>query len=93
MENERILVVVLMIAGFLWLRRRGRRLDDASRGRAMIGSVLFLVPVLIGGRWLFDRLPFGRVENLALELLGIAIVIAFAGFVFMSPAKSSGGAS
>jgi hypothetical protein len=89
MQNERILVVVLMIAGFLWLRRRGRRLDEASRGRALIGSVLFLVPVLIGGRWLLDRLPYGRIENLVIELIGIAAVIAFAGYVFMTPAKKS----
>jgi hypothetical protein len=85
MQNERILVVVLLIAGFLWLRRRGRGLSDAARGKAMIGAFLFLVPALLGGKWLFDRLPYGRYENLAIELAGIAAMIAIAGFVFFKP--------
>jgi hypothetical protein len=87
MQNERILVVLLMIAGFLWLRGRGRKLGDEARGKALLGAALFLAPVLLGGRWLFDRLPYGRYENLAIELAGIAAMIAVAGYVFMTPAK------
>lgn len=87
MQNERLVVVVLMIAGFLWLRRRGRRMSDEARGKALLGTALFLVPTLLAGRWLFDRLPYGRYENLAIELAGIAAMIAAAGFVFLKPAK------
>lgn len=87
MQSERLAVVILMLIGFLWLRRRGRRMGDAARGKAMLGTALFLVPMLLGGRWLFDRLPYGRYENLAIELAGIAAMIAAAGFVFLKPGK------
>lgn len=90
MQNERILVVLLMIAGFLWLRSRGRKLAAEQRGKALMGTSLFLAPMLLGGRWAFDRLPYGRYENLAIELLGIVAMIAVAGFVFLRPRVTSG---
>ena len=76
-----------MLAGFLWLRQRARGLDDAGRSRAFKGVLLFVIPVLLGARWAFDRLPFGRWENFAIEIVVLATAIAFAGFVFMVPAK------
>jgi hypothetical protein len=87
MQNERLVVVVLMIAGFLWLRRRGRRMSDDARGKALLGAALFLVPMLLAGRWLFDRLPYGRYENLVIECVGIAVMIAVAGFAFLKPGR------
>jgi hypothetical protein len=84
---ERILVGVLLLAGFLWLRVRARRLEDAARGRALRGTILFLAPVLIGGKWAFEKLPYGLYENLALEMIGLAAVIAVAGYVFMSQGR------
>ena len=55
-----------------------------------MGTSLFLAPMLLGGRWAFDRLPYGRYENLAIELLGIVAMIAVAGFVFLRPRVTSG---
>ena len=83
MQTERVFVGVFLLAAFLWLRARARRLDDADRPRALLGSALFLAPALLAGRWLFERLPFGRYENLAIELAGLAAVTAVAGFVFL----------
>ena len=85
MQPERIYVGLLLLAGFLWLRARVRRLGESERGRALRGTGLFLVPVLLGGRWAFEKLPFGRYENLAIEMASLAAAIAFVGFVFMSP--------
>ncbi len=90
MQNERLAVVILMIAGFLWLRGRGRKLAPEDRGKALMGSALFLAPMLLAGRWLFDRLPYGRYENLVIELAGIAAMIAVAGYVFLRPRDASG---
>lgn len=90
MQNERLAVVILMIAGFLWLRGRGRKLAPEDRARALMGAALFLAPALLGGRWVFDRLPYGRYENLVIELVGIAVLIAVAGYVFMRPRDTSG---
>jgi hypothetical protein len=83
MQTERIYVGLLLLGGFLWLRVRVRRLDEDARGRALLGSALFLAPALIAAKWGFDRLTLGRYENLAVEMLGLAALIAFTGFVFM----------
>ena len=88
MPIDRILVGVLLLAGFLWLRLRARALDDAGRGRAYKGIVLFLAPVLLGGRWAFDKLPFGQWQNFAVEAGTLAAAILFAGLVFM-PRRTS----
>ena len=85
MQPERLLVAVVLIAGFLWLRRRAKALDDAARGRALRGTILFLAPVLIGAKWGFERLPFSAPVNLVVELLGLAAALAVAGYVFMTP--------
>jgi hypothetical protein len=87
-QPERIFVGILLLAGFFWLRVRARRLTDAARGRALRGSILFLAPALIGGKWALERLPFGLYANLAIEALFIAAVLAAAGFVFMTPGKT-----
>jgi hypothetical protein len=89
MQSERIYVGLLLLAGFLWLRQRTRGLDDAGRSRAFKGVLLFVIPVLLGARWAFDRLPFGRWENFAIEIATLATAIAFAGFVFMAPGKKT----
>ncbi|HEX2613820.1 MAG TPA: hypothetical protein VHO02_09520 [Fibrobacteria bacterium] len=91
MQPERILVGVLLLFGFLWLRLRARKLDEAGRSRAYKGILLFVIPVLLGGRWAFDRLPFGKWENAFIEMAVLAAAIAFAGFVFMPEAKKTEG--
>ena len=85
MQYERLLVALVLIVGFLWLRRRAKALDDAARGRALRGTILFLAPVLIGAKWGFERLPFSTPVNLAVELVGLAAALAVAGHVFMTP--------
>jgi hypothetical protein len=87
MQTERIYVGVLLLAGFLWLRARARRLDDAARMRALWGSLLFLIPALLGVKWAVDRLPLGRYESLAVEMLALAATIAVTGLVFMRTGK------
>ncbi len=91
MQTDRILVGILLLVGFLWLRHRGRALDDAGRSRAFKGMLLFVVPVMLGGRWAFGKLPFGHWENLAIEMAVLAAAIAFAGTVFMGAGKKEEG--
>jgi hypothetical protein len=88
MQTERIFVGLFLVLAFLWLRARARALDDADRPRAILGSALFLVPALLAGRWLFEKLPFGRYENLVIELAGLAAVTAVAAFVFLRPRRA-----
>jgi hypothetical protein len=89
MQTDRILVGVLLLVGFLWLRFRARKLDESGRSRAYKGILLFLIPVLLSKPLTFDRLPFGRWENFAIEAGALAAAIALAGFVFMVPAKKT----
>lgn len=87
MQSDRLFIVVLLILGFLWLRRRGRHLDDATRGRALLGTVFFLIPGVLGVRWIAERLTFSHVVNVALELLLLATLLAIAGFGIMRPKR------
>lgn len=85
MTVDRIFVGILLLAGILWLRARARKLPEERRTFALVGLVVFLVPALLAGKWLFDRLQFGRYPNLALELAGIAAIFAVMGLVFLRP--------
>ncbi len=75
---ERILIVLVLIAGFLWLRHRVRREgDQLHRNRAVIGTFLVLPALIFAQRWLFSWLegrwtlhPFAA---LALEALSLAM--------------------
>jgi hypothetical protein len=90
MQTERWVVAVVLVLGFLWLHRRAKGLDEAARGRALKGTILFLAPALIGGKWAFERLPFGFYQNLMIEVAALVAVIAVAGVVFMTEKKGNG---
>ena len=87
MNTDRIIVAVLMLAAVLWMRRRARQLGEDQRNRAMLGLMLFLIPALLGARWAFDHLPYGRYPNLAIEIGGLAVIFVTVTLVFLKPAK------
>jgi thiol:disulfide interchange protein len=87
MTNDRFFIAFLMLIAALWLRQRARKLAAGQRRRALYGLLLFLIPALLVGRWAFDRLPFGRYENLAIEIAGLAAMFSVMAFVFVKPAK------
>ena len=88
MTNDRLIVAFLMLVAALWLRQRARKIAEGQRRRALYGLLFFLIPALLIGRWAFDRLPFGRYENLAVEIAGLAAMFSVMAFVFVRPAKS-----
>ena len=88
MNNDRFIVAFLMLVGALWLRNRARKLAEGQRKKALYGLLFFLLPTLIVGRMAFDRLPFGRYENLAIEIAGLAAMFSVMAFVFVNPGKS-----
>jgi hypothetical protein len=87
MQSDRLFIVVLLILGFIWLRRRGRHLDEAARGRALLGTVFLLIPGVIGVRWVAERLTFSHAANVAVEILLLAALLAIAGFGIMRPKR------
>jgi polyferredoxin len=89
MNTDRIIVAVLMLAAVLWMRQRARHLHEDQRKKAMMGLMLFLIPALLGARWAFDHLPYGRYENLAIEIGGLAVIFTTVAFLFLNPKKIS----
>ena len=89
MTNDRFVVAFLMLIAALWLRNRARKIAPGQRRRALYGLLFFLLPALILGRMAFDRLPFGRYENLAIEIAGLAAMFSIMAFVFVKPEKAS----
>ena len=87
MTNDRFIVAFLMLVAALWLRNRARKLVPGQRKRALYGLLFFLLPAVLIGRWAFDRLPFGRYENLAIEIAGLAAMFSVMAFVFVKPEK------
>ncbi len=82
MEVERILIALLLVAGFIWLRGRIRSLNDERRPRALYGSFVLLAAGLIAGKWLFGRLPFGGWGSLLVELGGLVALFAVTAAIF-----------
>lgn len=82
---ERWIVGIEILLGFLWIRSRARALrGDEERSRKALYSIFFvLAPLLLIGKQGFDRLPFERYVNLAIETLALALIFGVTGFVFL----------
>jgi polyferredoxin len=91
MTHDRILVVLLMLAGALWLRQRARRLVPGQRKKALYGLLFFLLPALIGWQWVVERLALATMPKVSAELAGLAVIFAVMAFVFVRPEKEEKG--
>ena len=82
---ERWIVGIAILMGFLWIRSRARALrSDEDRSRKALYAIFFvLAPLLLIGKQGFDRLPFERYTNLAIELASLAVIFGVTGFVFL----------
>ena len=74
-----------LVFGFLWLRTRSRDLGEQAGFKAIVGIFFILGPSLLGEKWLFDRLPFGRYSNLLVEIIALAASFWLTGFIFLRP--------
>jgi len=91
---ERYTVGLALLIGFLWIRSRVRALrGDENRSRkAIYGIFLMLAPLLLIGKWAFDRLPFGPYTNFLIELLSLLLVFGLTGFLFLRKGPENGDA-
>lgn len=89
---ERWTIGLALLAGFLWMRSRVRALrgDEARSRKALYGIFLMLAPLLLIGKWVFDRLPYGAYVNFWIELLSLALVFVMTGFLFLRSGSGMG---
>ncbi len=81
-----------ILFGFLWLRSRVRALrgDGEASRKAIYGIFLILAPLLLIGKWGFEKLPYGPYVNLSIELLFIVLVFGATGFLFVRKGTENG---
>jgi hypothetical protein len=89
---ERWVIGVALLAGFLWVRScvRALRGDEERSRKALYGVFLMLAPLLLVGKWIFDRLPFGAYINFWIELSSLALVFGLTGFLFLRKGPENG---
>ncbi len=86
--SERWVIGAVLLFGFLWMRTKSRALP-AGRGRtALYGIFWVLTPLLLGEKWVFDRLPFGAYSNLLIELLCLGLSFFAVHRIFLRPGGS-----
>jgi hypothetical protein len=91
---ERVVLIVCLIGGFLWLRGRSRGMNLESRQVSVVVGVFLVLPaLLLAEKSLFEKLPWGPWVNV--PLMGAALIATFAavGYGFLRPAKADAAAS
>jgi hypothetical protein len=91
---ERIVLVVCLFGGFMWLRQRSRTINlERQMGRALAGVFLLLPALLFGEKWLFDRYHLTPWTDMLLKALVTAANFPLVGYLFLKPAAPETGAA
>jgi hypothetical protein len=85
---EHWIIGVELLLGFLWIRTRARDLGEGAGLKAIVGVFFVLGPLLLAEKWLFDRLPFQRLTNLAVALITLAASFWLTGTLFLRGEKA-----
>jgi hypothetical protein len=88
---ERVVLIVCLIGGFLWLRGRSRRMNLESRQVTVVVGIFLVLPaLLLAEKALFEKLPWGPWVNA--PIMGISLIATFAGvgFGFLRPSGTDG---
>lgn len=86
---DRWVLGLILLFGFLWVRTKARDLGNPEQShRALYGIYFLLAPMLLGEKWLFDRLPYERFTNLGIESAGILASFALIWLLFLRPKKA-----
>lgn len=88
---EKVVVILCLFGGFLWLRGRARSLSlERQQGRVLVGIFIVLPALLIAETKGFERLHIGPWTDILLKALIILGTIAAVGFGFLRPAPEEG---
>ncbi len=81
---EKIVLVLCLIAGFLWIRNRSRSVDlENQMTRAILGIFVLLPTFLFAEKYLFEKLPFGGYSFLLAKAIVILVTFGAIGFGFL----------
>lgn len=84
--TEKILMVVCLFGGFMWIRTRTRSMDlSKRRGRTVVGIFGVLPALLIGEKYLFESLEFGGYTGMLFRAALAAATFAAVGYLFLKP--------
>jgi hypothetical protein len=84
--SEKIVMGLLLFAGYWWLRARARSMNlEGSPGRVIVGVFGVLTALLMGEKALFDHYSFGPYTDLFLKAALAALSFAAIGFLFLRP--------
>ena len=84
---DKIVVIVCVFGGFLWLRSRARSLNLEHRMTKVVVGVFLLLPaLLLAENHLFQRLPFEPLVNTLLKAPILIATFAAIGYGFLRPA-------
>lgn len=87
---EKVVIILCVFGGFLWLRARARSVNpERSKGMVLIGIFLVLPALLVAEKQLFERLPYGPWTNLLLKALILLGTFAAVGYGFLRQAEEA----
>lgn len=90
---EKIVLVICLLGGFLWIRNRSRSIDlENQMMRSILGVFIFLPGALIGEKYLFELFHFGLYTDILIKVVAILVTFLIVGFGFLrsETAPSSG---
>ncbi len=87
MENyEKIILAICLFAGFLWIRQRSRQIDLTKQiTKALIGVFVLLPILLLGEKFLFEKIALPGYTGIAIKCASIIVSFAIIGLVFLKP--------
>lgn len=86
---ERVVLIVCLIGGFLWLRGRARGINLENRQVTVVVGVFLVLPALLfAEKALFDKLPWGPWVKAPLMAASLVATFAAVGFGFLRPTAS-----
>jgi hypothetical protein len=81
---DKIVTILCLLGGFLWLRERARSISlDDQMGRAVIGVFVILPAVLFGEKYLFENYHFGIYADLLIKAVLMLIPFPLIGFLLL----------
>ena len=86
---DKIVMIICLFVGFLWLRKRARAsYPEKSMGKTILGVFVLLPATLIGMNLLFERWQFSPYTDLLIKVIVLVATFTGIGYLFLKPAPA-----